>query len=166
MTMDDRDRRSAPTTHTRFLKIAALLSGSAIGTGLFAACGAQPTAPAAKPAEPAKPADTAKPAADAKPTAAQAAPAAPQPTAKPVVTAAAAAPAGAAAPKPAPAAAGKEPKRGGTLKLGINQESATIDPHKSKDIAGTQIKGLVYSQLLKYYHGRQLVRTWPRSSRR
>ena len=41
--------------------------------------------------------------------------------------------------------------------MGINQESATIDPHKSKDIAGTQIKGLVYSQLLKYYHGRQLV---------
>ena len=157
MTTDDREVRSTPTTRRRFLKIAALLSGSAIGTGLLAACGAQPTAPAAKPAEPAKPADAAKPAADAKPTAAQAAPAAPQPTAKPVVTAAAAAPAGAAAPKPAPAAAGKEPKRGGTLKMGINQESATIDPHKSKDIAGTQIKGLVYSQLLKYYHGRQLV---------
>ena len=41
--------------------------------------------------------------------------------------------------------------------MGINQESATIDPHKSRDIAGTQIKGLVYSQLLKYYKGRQLV---------
>ena len=50
MTMDDREPRSTPTTRPpRFLKIAALLWGSAIGTGLLAACGAQPTAPAAKP---------------------------------------------------------------------------------------------------------------------
>jgi peptide/nickel transport system substrate-binding protein len=137
------------------LKVAALLSGGAIGTGLLAACGAQPAAPAST-AAPAKPAAATSGGAVAPATSAPALAAAPPPTAKPVVTAAAAAPAGAAAPAK-PAATGKEPKRGGTLKLGINQEGATIDPHKSKDIAGTQIKGLVYSQLLKYYHGRELV---------
>lgn len=51
----------------------------------------------------------------------------------------------------------QEAKRGGTLQMALNQESATIDPHKSRDAAGTQIKGMIYSQLLKYYYGRELV---------
>jgi glutathione transport system substrate-binding protein len=150
MTMHDRPVRGVGVTRRRFLKVAGLLSGTAIATSLLAACGAQPTPPAGSGASEAKPAATTAPAV-------QATAAPPPPTAKPVVTAAAAAPAGAAPPTAVPAAAGKAPKRGGILKMGINQESATIDPHKSKDIAGTQIKGLVYSQLLKYYHGRQIV---------
>ena len=152
MTTHDGQLRSARTTRRRFLKIAGLLSGTTFGTGLLAACGAQPTPPATSGAAPTSAAPKTAPAA---PTTAPAAPAG-LPTAKPAVvaTSAAVAPPAAAT---QPAAVAKEPKRGGTLKLGINQESATIDPHKSKDVAGTQIKGLVYSQLLKYYHGRQLV---------
>jgi peptide/nickel transport system substrate-binding protein len=148
-----RSRAAHLLSRRRFLILSTL--GAGIGTGLLAACGAQPTAPAAPPTSAApKPTEAAKPAAPAAaPT--QAAPAALQPTPKPVVTAAAAPPTSAVA--PTAVAADKPVKRGGILKMGINQESATIDPHKSRDIAGTQIKGLVYSQLLKYYKGRQLV---------
>lgn len=48
-------------------------------------------------------------------------------------------------------------KRGGALTMGLNQETLTIDPHVSRDGAGTQIKSLIYSQLIKYYHGREIV---------
>ncbi len=141
----------------RFLMLS--MVGIGAGAGLLSACGAQPTPPASSGAA----APTSAPA----PASGQAAPAvatnpppaaaAPQPTPKPVVTAAANSPSGAATPAAAAAAANKPAKKGGILKMAINQESATIDPHKSKDIAGTQIKGMVYSQLLKYYKGRQLV---------
>src|SRR4051812_8411685 len=138
----------------RFLILTTL--GAGIGAGLLTACGAQPAAPAAKPTDAPKPASAATTAPAAAATTAPAVAAAPQASPKPVITAAAAPPSGAATPAPA-AAANKPVKKGGILKMGINQESATIDPHKSRDIAGTQIKGLVYSQLLKYYKGRQLV---------
>jgi peptide/nickel transport system substrate-binding protein len=134
-----------------------ILATVGTGAGLLTACGGQPNAPAAQQAPAQKPAESkpaeSKPAAAA--TSSPAVAATPQPTPKPVVTAAAAAPAAQAT--AAPAAANKPVKKGGILKMGINQESATIDPHKSRDIAGTQIKGLVYSQLIKYYKGRQLV---------
>jgi peptide/nickel transport system substrate-binding protein len=149
-------RTSHGISRRRFLILSTL--GAGLGAGLLTACGAQPAAPAVKPTEAAKPTDAAKPAAPAAaPTqAAPAVAAAPQPTPKPVVTAAAAPPP--SQPTPAPAAAADKPvKKGGILKMGINQESATVDPHKSRDIAGTQIKGLVYSQLIKYYKGRTLV---------
>jgi len=54
-------------------------------------------------------------------------------------------------------AAAQDVKPGGTLMVGLNQESATIDPHLSRDAAGNQIKGLIYSQLIKYYYDRELV---------
>ena len=136
----------------RFLILAT--AGAGLGAGLLSACGAQPAAPAATSAPAAKPTEAAKPAAPAA-TTAPAVVSQPATQPSPVVTAAAAPPA--SQPTPAPAAANKPIKKGGVLKMGINQESATIDPHKSRDIAGTQIKGLVYSQLLKYYKGRQLV---------
>jgi peptide/nickel transport system substrate-binding protein len=147
-------RSSRGISRRRFLILATV--GGGVGAGLLTACGAQSAAPASSgataptsaPAAPAAAATTA-------PTTAPAVVAKPATQPSPVVTAAAAPPAGAAT--PAPAASGKTPKKGGSLKMGINQESATIDPHKSRDIAGTQIKGLVYSQLLKYYKGRQLV---------
>ena len=47
--------------------------------------------------------------------------------------------------------------KGGILKMGINQESATIDPHKSRDIAGTQIKASSTAAVFEFYEGRQLV---------
>lgn len=50
-----------------------------------------------------------------------------------------------------------EPKRGGTLKMTINTEARTLDPHGSRNIAGNQIKTLIYSQLLKYYYDREVV---------
>ena len=85
-----------------------------------------------------------------------AAPVAPAPTAAAAPTTAAAAVAAkpTAAATPAPAAATGTPKKGGIIKIALNQEANTIDPHKSRDIAGTQIKGMVYSQLIKY--GRDL----------
>lgn len=48
-------------------------------------------------------------------------------------------------------------KPGGTLTFAQNVQTAGIDPHVSKDLAGTQIKCLVYSQLLKYYYGNEIV---------
>jgi peptide/nickel transport system substrate-binding protein len=51
----------------------------------------------------------------------------------------------------------QEVKPGGTLTMGLNQESLTIDPHISRDGAGTQIKTLIYSQLIKYYYGKEIV---------
>src|SRR5262245_51087949 len=105
----------------RFLILSTL--GAGLGAGLLSACGGQPSAPAQQQAPAQKPAESkpaeSKPAAAA--TTAPAAPAAPQPTAKPVVTAAAAPPSGAATPAPA-AAASKPVKKGGILKMGINQE--------------------------------------------
>jgi peptide/nickel transport system substrate-binding protein len=51
----------------------------------------------------------------------------------------------------------KAPKRGGILKIALNQEANTVDPHKSRDIAGTHIKGMVYSQLMKYGRDLQIM---------
>lgn len=51
----------------------------------------------------------------------------------------------------------QEVQPGGTLTVGLNQESVTIDPHLSRDAAGSQIKGLIYSQLIKYYYDREIV---------
>ncbi len=105
--------------------------------GLLAACG--------NGAAQSAPAPTTAPATIAAPTSAPAA-SAPTPQS-----------AAAAAPTPASSATQattKPPKKGGILKIALNQEANTVDPHKSRDIAGTQIKGMVYSQLLKY--GRDL----------
>jgi peptide/nickel transport system substrate-binding protein len=109
-----------------------------VTTGLLAACGGAGT--------PVAPAPTTGPATVAAPTSAPAAPAA--------ATGAAAAPASAPTAAAAGATSTKTPKRGGILKIALNQEANTVDPHKSRDIAGTHIKGMVYSQLLKY--GRDL----------
>jgi peptide/nickel transport system substrate-binding protein len=114
------------------LRVFGLASGGLVATGLLAACGS--------PAPQTSPPATTAPAAIA-PAARTTAPAT-----------------GAAAPTSAPAAAvaagGKTPKRGGILKIALNQEANTVDPHKSRDIAGTHIKGMIYSQLIKY--GRDL----------
>jgi ABC-type transport system substrate-binding protein len=91
-----------------------------------------------------------------------AAPSAPASTTAPATSTAATAAAptpAAAADQATPATASTQtltrtPKKGGILKIALNQEANTVDPHKSRDIAGTQIKGMVYSQLLKY--GRDL----------
>ena len=88
--------------------------------------------------------------------------AAPPARTAPATTAAATATVGSEpAAKPPPAtiqptqqSAAGTPKKGGILKIALNQEANTIDPHKMRDIAGTQIKGMVYSQLMKY--GRDL----------
>src|SRR5689334_10688023 len=111
-----RSRAPHGLSRRRFLILSTV--GLGLGAGLLSACGAQPAAPAAKPTEAPKPAATTAPA-----VAATSAPAAPQPTPKPVITAAAAAPTG-AAPTPAAAATNKPVKKGGILKMGINQESA------------------------------------------
>jgi ABC-type transport system substrate-binding protein len=114
------------------LRAFGVASGGLVISGLLAACGS-PTPPTAAPA-------TTGPATAAPTTAA-------------AVTAAAPASA-TAVPAAGAAAGGKTPKRGGILKVALNQEANTVDPHKSRDIAGTQIKSMIYSQLIKY--GRDL----------
>jgi ABC-type transport system substrate-binding protein len=52
---------------------------------------------------------------------------------------------------------GAQAKPGGTLNFAQNVQTVSIDPHKNMDLAGTQIKGLVYSQLLKFYYGGEIV---------
>jgi peptide/nickel transport system substrate-binding protein/glutathione transport system substrate-binding protein len=114
------------------LRAIGLASGGLVATGLLAACGGAgtPAAPLA--------------------TTAPAKPAPPPPTAAPATAAAATTPAAQSAPA-------KTPKRGGILKIALNQEANTVDPHKSRDIAGTHIKGMVYSQLMKYGRDLQIV---------
>jgi peptide/nickel transport system substrate-binding protein len=111
-------------------------SGLVVG-GLLAACGGAAT--------PAVPAPTSAPPTVGAATSAPAAPA----TTPAAAAAVASTPASAAT-----TAASRPVKKGGTLKIALNQEANTVDPHKSRDIAGTHIKGMVYSQLLKY--GRDL----------
>src|SRR4030088_1290423 len=77
----------------------------------------------------------------------------PAPQAAPAATTAPAAVVAPAATAAKPAS-GKTPKPRGILKIALNQEANTVDPHKSRDIAGTQIKSMIYSQLIKY--GRDL----------
>jgi peptide/nickel transport system substrate-binding protein len=88
-------------------------------------------APAAKPAEQAKPADStaAKPAAGA--PAAQGAP-----TAKPAEAA-------------KPAAADAKPQAGGQLKVGINADLTTMDPHISTAAVDRQIYQSIYDPLVR-----------------
>jgi ABC-type transport system substrate-binding protein len=120
------------------LRAFGLASGGLVAGGLLAACGSA--------APPAAPQATIAP-----PTVAPAAP-----TAAPAAATSASAPSATSAPAAAAgtAVSGKTPKRGGVLKIALNQEANTVDPHKSRDIAGTQIKSMVYSQLVKY--GRDL----------
>jgi ABC-type transport system substrate-binding protein len=56
-----------------------------------------------------------------------------------------------------PAAADADAKRGGTLRMGVNNNWSTIEPHKTNNSSGMAIVGLVYSQLLKYYRNGELV---------
>jgi peptide/nickel transport system substrate-binding protein len=102
------------------------------GLALSVACG-QPAAPA-KPAE-TKPAES-KPAAAAPTTA----PAAAKPAeSKPAAAAPAAKPAEAAK----PAASGEPPKKGGTMRVGLYVEAATMDPH----LSGSKIDRQVYHNI-------------------
>ncbi|HEV7666054.1 MAG TPA: ABC transporter substrate-binding protein, partial [Chloroflexota bacterium] len=129
----DTDRR---LSRRHVLRAFGFASGGLVITGLLAACGS--------PAPQAASAPTTAPAT--------------APTVAPVAAAPTSAPASAAKPTAASSAAtapsGKTPKRGGVLKIALNQEANTVDPHKSRDIAGTHIKGMIYSQLVKY--GRDL----------
>ena len=126
----------------RLSRRGALLRLAGGTAGLLAACsssapGAPTSAPTTAPTVVSQPAATT-------------APAAPAPTTQLGPTAAAAAPTAVTG----VAASTRPPKKGGTLKIALNQEANTVDPHRSKDIAGTHIKGMLYSQLLKY--GRDL----------
>jgi peptide/nickel transport system substrate-binding protein len=115
-----------------------IVSAGLVATGLLDACGSA-AAPAATVA-------TTGPATVAAPTRAPAAASTPVAASTP-----------AAASTPVSASAGAAIKRGGVLKVALNQEANTIDPHKSRDIAGTQIKSMVYSQLMKYGRDLQIV---------
>jgi peptide/nickel transport system substrate-binding protein len=123
-----------PTQHTRrgLLRLFGLASVGLVAEGLLTTC-RSPTPPAAPPATTA-PATTAAPTANAGSA----------PLAKPTVPAS----------EPTQQPAAGTPKQGGILKIALNQEANTVDPHKQRDIAGTHIKGMVYSQLIKY--GRDL----------
>lgn len=112
-----RDPWSTAMSRRHLLRSASILAGASIVTGLLAACGSQPSAPAAG----SKPADT-KPA-DAKP----AAPAAAAPTTppKPVVIPTPP-PQSAAAPTTAPAAA-PAGKMGGIFKAALATSPPTLD---------------------------------------
>jgi ABC-type transport system substrate-binding protein len=48
------------------------------------------------------------------------------------------------------APAGKQPKKGGILRAGVNQDALSLDPHKHKNIVETYFKSMVYSSLLKF----------------
>jgi peptide/nickel transport system substrate-binding protein len=98
-----------------------LLGLSVVALGIGSACQQAP-APAAKPAEAPKPTAAPAAAAPAKP----AAPAAVAPTAAPANPAEAAKPAADAKPAAAPASVGK---RGGTVRVGIINDAADLDPH-------------------------------------
>ena len=99
---------------------------------LSVAC--QPAAaPAAKPAEQAKPAES-KPAAAA-PAAQGAATAKPAEAAKPAAA--------------APAAADAKPQAGGGLRVGINADLTTMDPHISTAAVDRQIYQSIYDPLLR-----------------
>jgi peptide/nickel transport system substrate-binding protein/glutathione transport system substrate-binding protein len=117
------------------LRAVGLTSTAFLATGLLTACGGAGT--------PAAPAATTAPATVAAPTAPAAG--ATRPAASTPANAGGAAP------------SAKAPKRGGILKIALNQEANTVDPHKSRDIAGTHIKGMVYSQLMKYGRDLQIV---------
>lgn len=124
--------------HTRrlnrrgLLRAFGLASAGLVAGGLLTACGS--------------PAPSAAPPATVAPTTLA------PPTSQPAATNAAAATP--AATQPATQPTTKSPKKGGVLKVALNQEANTVDPHKSRDIAGTHIKGMIYSQLIKY--GRDL----------
>jgi peptide/nickel transport system substrate-binding protein len=123
--MPSTDSRPARRQLSRrgFLQTFAVLSG---GLALSAACGQQ--APAAAPAKPA-----------------ESKPAAPAATTAP----AAAAPAAKTESKPAeaakPAASGEAPKKGGTLRVGLYTEAATMDPH----LSGSKIDRQVYHNIFE-----------------
>lgn len=127
MTEDRNDPLRNRISRRKVLQVTGLTTGAAVGGWLLVGCGGGSVAPTATPG-----------------SATQAAPAGNATAARGSASA-------------ATGVAGRTPKRGGTLKMGLNQEAATIDPHKSRDIAGTQIKGLIYSQLLKYGKGNQLA---------
>lgn len=133
-------------TRRRFLMRGATLAGGTMLASLLAACqSSQAPAPAApKPTEaakPAAPAATTAPAAAAKPTEAAAKPAAP--AAAPAATTAPA-----AAAKPADAAAAGTPKKGGTLRVGYDQENKTLDPHLSLQFAERHLMYSIYDTLV------------------
>jgi len=56
-----------------------------------------------------------------------------------------------------PGAIDENAKRGGTLKMGLNNNWTTVEPHKTNNSSGQAIVGLVYGQLLKYYKGEELI---------
>jgi len=113
----------------------------------LAACAAPTSAPTPTTAPVAKP--TSAPVA-APTTAPVAAPtSAPTAAAKPTTAPATTAPTAAAKPTTAPAAAG-QPKMGGTLRIGTNQDAVGFDPHLTNATASYRILENVYNGLLRF----------------
>ena len=126
----------------RFLRACALTTA---GLALTAACAPQPAAPA-KPAE-------GQPAEGQPAEGQQVAPATPRlaDTTKPAATAASAgqaAPASGTAASGGAAASGEAPKKGGTLRVGLYVDAATMDPHLSGSKIDRQVMHNVYEPLV------------------
>jgi peptide/nickel transport system substrate-binding protein len=51
----------------------------------------------------------------------------------------------------------KEPKRGGTLVWRVGAETATLDPHLANTLGSTQLLGNIYSSLLRFDEGANII---------
>ena len=54
-------------------------------------------------------------------------------------------------------ASAKQPKRGGTLVWRVGAETATLDPHLANTLGSTQLLGNIYSSLLRFDKGANIV---------